>query len=516
MTEYPPSWVSVRLGEICAINPPTNKTSIDVESVVSFVPMSNVEAETGKIDVGETRPFASVRNGYKTFRQGDVLFAKITPCMENGKMAVVPGLVSEYGFGSTEFHVLRPAFGIDSRFIYYAISNREFRIHAERSMTGAVGQRRVPATFLQEHEIGLPSSEEQRRIADKIEELFKEIDRSVDSLQAAKNALELYRQSLLKSAFEGRLTARWREKNRDKLESPDALLKRIQDEREANYQASLAEWLQDCTKWRELGKGKKPTKPKKPKFETTHPLVEVIQTSTLPSAWVAAKVVTVLDVVSGATPKNIHSCVGSDIPFFKISDMNSEGNETELIHASLKLSAGEAQALGLRIFPSETTVFPKRGGAILTNKKRQLHQPSCLDLNTMGLVNQTDTVLKSFVKYWMAGLDLSTIFDGSNVPQINNKNIEPLSFPICSPPEQAEVVRILDSNLKVVNELSTETDSALASAEVLRQSILKMAFSGQLVSQDCKDEPASVLLERLRTNRARTQTIKKGEKSDAS
>ena len=223
MTELPGGWGSALLSEICAINPRVDKSALDPAGIVSFVPMPAVEAETGKIDVSETRNFEAVRKGYTPFRKGDVLFAKITPCMENGKMAIVPNLESKYGFGSTEFHVLRPRQGIDPRFIYHAVSNRAFRFHAEHNMTGAVGQKRVPAAILEEHEVSLPPTNEQRRIVERIDVLFAELDRGVESLRVAKRSIALYRQSLLKSAFEGRLTADWRAQNPDKLESSDAL-----------------------------------------------------------------------------------------------------------------------------------------------------------------------------------------------------------------------------------------------------------------------------------------------------
>ena len=167
MTDLPGGWTNARLSEICAINPRVDKSTLDPESVVSFVPMPAVEAETGEIDVSETRSFETVRKGYKPFRKGDILFAKITPCMENGKMAIVPDLASTYGFGSTEFHVLRPRDGVDPRYIYHAVSHRAFRSHAKHNMTGAVGQKRVPAAILEEHEIGLPPANEQRRIVEK-------------------------------------------------------------------------------------------------------------------------------------------------------------------------------------------------------------------------------------------------------------------------------------------------------------------------------------------------------------
>ena len=249
MTELPGGWTSARLSEICAINPRVDKAAFDPASVVTFVPMPAVEAGTGKIDVSETRSVQAVRKGYTPFRKDDILFAKITPCMENGKMAVVPDLASNYGFGSTEFHVLRPRDGVDPRFVYHAVSNRAFRLHAEHNMTGAVGQKRVPAAILKEHVIGLPPSNEQRRIVERIEVLFDEIDRGVESLRAAKTAIGLYRQSLLKSAFEGRLTAGWRAANPDKLESPNALLARAEHERNEWRRGAFEEWTEEVDAW---------------------------------------------------------------------------------------------------------------------------------------------------------------------------------------------------------------------------------------------------------------------------
>ena len=265
MTDCPPGWTHTTLRKICAINPRVDKSAIDPRNLVSFVPMPAVEPETGKIDVSETRSFEAVRKGYTPFRKGDVLFAKITPCMENGKMAVVPDLASEYGFGSTEFHVLRPADGIDPRFLYHAVSNREFRFHAEHNMTGAVGQMRVPAAILEHHEIALPPSNEQRRIVERIEALFDEIDRGVESLRTARRMIDLYRQSLLKAAFEGRLTARWRADNHAELESPDALMADIRQERQDRYKAALDEHGRIVAEWRTGGEqGKRPAKPKRP------------------------------------------------------------------------------------------------------------------------------------------------------------------------------------------------------------------------------------------------------------
>ena len=152
----PSSWEFPSIEEISEINPKLDKSQFLDDLDVAFVPMPAVQAETGEIDVCESRKFSDVKKGYTAFQENDVLFAKITPCTENGKMAVVPSVINGLGFGSTEFHVLRSYSGILPQFLYYYVSSKLFRIEAEFNMTGAVGQRRVPAPWLSAAKIPLP------------------------------------------------------------------------------------------------------------------------------------------------------------------------------------------------------------------------------------------------------------------------------------------------------------------------------------------------------------------------
>ena len=131
-----------KLGEVCVINP---KDKIEnVEMLVSFIPMQKV-SETGEIDVSDIREAKDVMKGFTSFIEGDVLMAKITPCMENGKGAIAKGLYNKRGFGSTEFFVIRPNQSVVcSEWIYYYTARKSFRLECERNMTGSAGQKRVP------------------------------------------------------------------------------------------------------------------------------------------------------------------------------------------------------------------------------------------------------------------------------------------------------------------------------------------------------------------------------------
>jgi len=128
--------------------------------------MAAVNEVSGVVRDKQQRPFLQVKKGYTSFRDGDVLFAKITPCMENGKAAVASDLLNGVGFGSTEFHVLRPKAGVLAEWIYYFVRREPFRREAKRNFTGTAGQQRVSATFLGNCRIHVPPLDEQRRIID--------------------------------------------------------------------------------------------------------------------------------------------------------------------------------------------------------------------------------------------------------------------------------------------------------------------------------------------------------------
>ena len=157
-------WPTVTVAEIAEVNPsPPPSLREHPYTPASFVPMADV-SEEGKITSTETRPSGEVIKGHTFFMRGDVLVAKITPCMENGKAAIAD-IPTEYGFGSTEFHVLSPGPRVDVRYLFHAIWTPLFRSTAARNMTGTAGQQRVPTSFMKRYQLPLPPLPEQKRIA---------------------------------------------------------------------------------------------------------------------------------------------------------------------------------------------------------------------------------------------------------------------------------------------------------------------------------------------------------------
>ncbi|MBK7292254.1 MAG: restriction endonuclease subunit S [Holophagaceae bacterium] len=231
----------VPLGNLVTFTPRFVKGELPENSLASFIPMKCVEEESGRFESIEDRKVSEVQKGYTAFRDGDVIFAKVTPCMENGKAAVLKGLTNGIGFGSTEFFVLRPKASLNPRYLLHFLLQKEFRSRAAQNMTGAVGLRRVPKSYLEQQLIPLPSLPEQKRIVAEIEKQFTRLDAGVAALRRIQANLKRYRAAVLKAACEGRLVPTEAElartENRDlSFETGEALLSRILVERKSKWE----------------------------------------------------------------------------------------------------------------------------------------------------------------------------------------------------------------------------------------------------------------------------------------
>lgn len=172
-------WLLYKLSDpsVCILNPKKNEvSSVPDDTLVSFVPMAKVNEVSGLMDTSSVKKIGELRKGYTYFAEGDVVFAKITPCMENGKSAIARNLHNGIGFGTTEFHVLRPGPFVIPEWLHLFVRRGDFRHAAKKSMQGAAGQQRVPIDFLRQTKIPVPPLDEQRRIVARIEELTRRIE----------------------------------------------------------------------------------------------------------------------------------------------------------------------------------------------------------------------------------------------------------------------------------------------------------------------------------------------------
>ena len=170
-------WEVKPLGDVCTIKPPKSEARAKLADGddVSFAPMEDLGIGVKYLDPRRTRHLSEVSGSYTYFADGDVLLAKITPCFENGKLGVARGLTNGVGFGSSEYIVLRPSLSLDAEFLYYYLARPTFLEEGARTMTGAVGHKRVTKEFVERYRIPVPPLPEQRRIVTILDEAFEGI-----------------------------------------------------------------------------------------------------------------------------------------------------------------------------------------------------------------------------------------------------------------------------------------------------------------------------------------------------
>jgi len=200
-------WQRTPLKQKAKINPSKAELNgFEDGKEVSFLPMPAVDDKTGTIKAPLIKKYSEVRNGYTYFRDGDVIFAKITPCMENGKSAVCKNLVNTVGFGSTEFHVIRPdTKELLPEWIHLIVRSKKFREEAEKNMPGTAGQKRVPKEFLENYPFPIPDITEQKAIIEHANKLIQKQDLLKTEISNRGSYILAFTPSVLSKAFNGAL-----------------------------------------------------------------------------------------------------------------------------------------------------------------------------------------------------------------------------------------------------------------------------------------------------------------------
>ena len=493
--DLPNGWVWSPLAGVAAINPPTDFDSLPDEAEIPFIPMAAVAAETGTIDASLRRPVAAVRKGYVRFCEGDVIFAKITPCMENGKIAPVRGIEGGYAAGSTEFHVLRPGC-IDTNYLWYWLLRRAFRAEARHKMSGTAGQLRVPVDYLRSAPVPLPPLPEQRRIVARIDELFAEIAEGEAALERARQGLDTWRRALLKAAVTGELTRDWREANRPTETGAD-LLARIRAERRGQVPRS--------------SQGRRPTPSATPKAGLM---------PELPEGWIWTTLGECIShLTSGSRDWSQYYDRGTAIFVMAQNVRPGRYNHGYIKHVAAP--AGDPETTRTRVHKNDllVTIVGANTGDVC---RIDFDAGNYFVCQSVALVRPILSEMSQFLELYLVARDggrgeFEKVIYGAGRPHLSFDQLLETRMPMPSLIEMREIVQ----------RVRMEEEAAFSEDEVtefnrdvlaLRQSILKMAFEGRLVPQDPADEPASALLARLRDGSAGAPVARgrRGRKSNRS
>lgn len=496
MSETPNSWVRARLSEIAEViagNPAPQGDQYFEGGKYPFVRVQDLGRLGDKVFLTETKDLIndSALKKLKKFPRNTVLFTKSgASTLKNQRAILAKDSYVVSHIGAAIAHE-----GISSKWVYYSLKQTDFAELAHSSVMPS-----LPLSKIKNISVLLPPEPEQARIVEKIEELLSGVEQGVESLKTAREQLKVYRQAVLKQAFEGKLTAKWREENAEKLESSEEILERIQQEREEYYQADMVQWVDAVDAWSENGKkGKKPTKPSSPRTILALDSTEASNLPDLPLGWAWLRVGDLCDVVRGGSPRPAGDSrfYDGDIPFLKVADLTrKQGRYVDSATHSIK-PAGLQKTR--QVEPN--TLLISNSGATLGVPKICLIKTTFND-GIAAFLGLDESVLSYHYYFWASKtLELRAINQGAAQPNLNTDLLKNTFIPVCSSEEMNVIADLIERSLSVCDYMNDEIEAELSKAERLRQSILKKAFSGSLVDQNPDDEPASKLLERIRQDK---------------
>lgn len=496
----PSSWCQIRVGETGSCITGNTPSTKDPSNYGGSIPLIKPPQLNNQI----------VSVGDESLSEKGAQLARVLP--ENSVLVSCIGNLGRTALNTVpvafnqQINSIVPNRAVFSKFLFYQVQSTEFRLQLEEKATATTISIVNKGNF-EKILVKIAPFNEQKRIVAKIEELFSELDNGIAALKTAREQLQVYRQALLKHAFEGKLTTRWREESVDKLESPEQLLARIQKEREARYQQQLEEWESAVKMWETNGKeGKKPSKPKQLKDWEELKKNVLIKLPIIPDSWAWKKLgFLTTGVEYGTSAKSSESGL---TPVIRMGNLqNGSIDWSDLVYTS---DLEEIEKYSLR---KNDVLFNRTNSPELVGKtaKYKGERPA-LFAGYLIRINQIETiVLSNYVNYFLNshiakqyGNSVKT--DGVNQSNINGEKLQNYPFPFCSIEEQSIIVEMLEEKLSLTDASLQDIADQLGKAEALRQSILKKAFSGQLVPQDPNDEPASELLARIHAEREATKT----------
>ncbi|AGA32729.1 Type I restriction-modification system, specificity subunit S [Thioalkalivibrio nitratireducens DSM 14787] len=420
--EVPAHWEVKRLRYVAQLNPSKSEIrSLPAETPVSFIPMESV-GDDGSLVLDQTRALQDVIDGYTYVREGDVAVAKITPCFENGKAAIMRGLTNGVGLGTTELTVLRPRGPVTtSTYLFRVVTSEPFRWLGESHMYGAGGQKRVPDDFLREFAIAWPPRDEQDEIAAFLDHETGKIDALIEEQRRLIELLKEKRLAVISHAVTKGL-------------DPNVPMK-----------DSGVEWLGE-----------------------------------VPAHWRVGKIKWHFFTTSGGTPSSsrYEEYFGGDIPWLRSLDLNDG------VIAEYKVSVTEKALIetSCRVVPKGSVLIAMYGGDGTIGKNGLLgfdaaiNQALCAFLpSKKHLASYLHRYLQFYRPYWMVGAESSR-----KDPNIGQDRIGD-SFCLLPPvEEQGEIASYLHRVLADLDRLETDVVELIGALEERRSALISAAVTGKI------------------------------------
>ncbi len=385
----------------------------------TFLPMENI-GEQGELDYSLSRDIDDIGNGYTQFFDGDVLVAKITPCFENGKGALVRGTLNGIGFGTTELHVLRPTEEIDARFLYYSTVSASFRRLGEAAMFGSAGQKRVPEEFVRNFPVSLPPLPQQRAIA---EYLYEETA-LLDVLVAKK----------------------------------EHVLKLLTEKRQALIVRAVTRGIDPNVSHRDSG---------------------IPWLGYIPAHWDIGRLKNFGTLIAGSGFPYEYQGVSEEIlPFYKVGDLAASKDERHMEQPPNTVSFETAAMLSANVIPPGAIIYAKIGAALLLNRRRVVTASCLIDNNMTAYVPHGETLSSDWAFYWTSILDFRMLANPGAVPSLSEG--DQAELPIAVPPiaEQNNIASYLNRETSQIGRLLSEIRATTTLLKERRTSLITTAVAG--------------------------------------
>ncbi|EIG29934.1 restriction endonuclease subunit S [Neisseria sicca] len=468
--QLPEGWKKTTLGEIAtyvngrAFKPiEWSKTGIPIVRIQN---LNNPNAEYNYYD-------GNIEEKYH-IRNGDLLFAwsaSLGAYIWKGK----------YAFLNQHIFKVLPKENIDKTFIYYLLDKVTNELYAKAHGSGMV---HVTKGKFEATSVNIPPFETQQTIVNKIESLFDEIDEGIGRLKTAAQQIQQYRQSLLKNAFNGELTKEWRSKHADALPSENELLAQIQTTREQHHAQQLADWQTAVSQWEQNGKeGKKPSKPSTlKKLESIEKLNE-IELTELPDGWFWERLgLMTLGVEYGTSAK---SQPEGKVPVLRMGNMqNGKIDWTDLVYSD------NDEEIKQYLLKKGDVLFNRTNSPELVGKTSiiETDEKAIFAGYLIRINHLTEITDGRYLTYFLNSMIAKKYgnfvkTDGVNQSNINGQKLINYPFVFCSLKEQKEIADILEQKFTACDQLADEIAKQLKQAELLKQAVLKAAFSGSLLDK---------------------------------